>query len=269
LKLKQKGLALPTATMAAASDGTQLPLQNNTSQQEDMSVDQQSPSHIHERSAPNIPPINNYRDYHQGPYFVHISSTNSVGRQHPLKLGKLLFTNNIQGIEDFQPIGRNLVKVTFRTGKDANEFLKNPLLTKHNWQGYIPNYQVTRKGVIRDVEPNMPEEEILTHLKSTLPVVHVRRIYKTIRLGENARNANGIPQAKHTSTNSELNSATDKTNPQNNLTKVPTSTVVVTFDGNILPQSCKLYFYHLPVHTYIPQVKQCTNCQHYGHFRKQ
>ena len=132
------------------------------------------------------------------------------GRPHPMTIGKLLFARNISGLKRFDFVGKSLVILTFDTGLTANEFLRHPLLAEQRWQAYIPSFALHTLGVIKHVSIDVTPEDIIRDIRCSAQVLHVRRLHRNLADG----------------------------------TKQPTETVVVTFNQQVLPPDCFLYFLH-------------------------
>ncbi|XP_024081063.1 uncharacterized protein LOC112126367 [Cimex lectularius] len=96
-----------------------------------------------------------------------------------------------------------------------------------------------KMGVIRGVEPDLPENEILNVTKSPVCVKSVRRISKIF---------------------SEEN---------NQARKVTLGTCILTFDSQLLPESITIYGSRCKVDPYVPPLRQCRKCYRFNHFQDQ
>ncbi|KAG5884012.1 hypothetical protein JTB14_018574 [Gonioctena quinquepunctata] len=106
------------------------------------------------------------------------------------------------------------------------------------YQAYIPYNNVTSKGIIRGIENSFTEEEIISMINSPFRVLGIRRMNRR-----------------------------DK--ERGEIKYIPTSTILITFEGVVLPKYVKMYYMTYSVHTYIPPVTQCFQCLMYGHTKKQ
>ena len=102
-----------------------------------------------------------------------------------------------------------------------------------NLKAHIPNFRVTRLGIIRNVLTEILLEEIKECAVSSAPIVEAKRFEWKDKEG----------------------------NP------IPGTTVMLTFDGQTLPQDIKLYFLLLRVDPYISQPKICYSCYRHGHVK--
>ena len=197
-----------------------------------------------------------YDSQHSGPYIVHLMSVNTrleIGIRHPLSISRKLYADKSSNINELKPIGRNLIKITFKDGKSANKFLKHPILQQNNWKAYIPYYAVYSIGVIKGVDADITEEEIKTDIECNAKIVHVRRIYYHNKQAQQTT-------YESPNTHSKNNSFQQKT---------PSRTVVITFKSQYLPRDCRLYYLNFPIETYIPPLKQCYGgCYRFGHLKK-
>lgn len=179
----------------------------------------------------------------KGPYFVIIESENkNLGKLHKMSVGKIMFNhlkNEGHAIENVDIAGRNRIKVVFSNFQIANKILDDrEFLSKNDFQAYIPESLVLRRGVIRNVDVDLTVEEINEVIKSSVKITNIRRMSrKTV---EN-----------------------DKTFYSN------TGTVVLTFRGQILPETVSIYGARCVVTPYIYKVVQCHNCYRFGHLSNQ
>lgn len=181
------------------------------------------------------------------PYTIHIqrlqSSQSDGTTLHPISLGKILKQNKINNIINgsIKRIGRNRIAMAFSNFTDANEFLNNSLLNQNNLKAFIPSFSITRVGIVKGVPIEWSTDEILENISTPFgcgKIIKVRRInYKVM--------VEGAPVWK------------------------PTQSVVVYFDGQILPKRIYMCFNSLPVNLYIFPTIQCFNCCRFGHTKVQ
>lgn len=228
----------PTANSLFVMKEVTLPSPNTT----DNEIDQ---SHIRTNVAPksnheSLNHINLYNDHHSGPYMVFvesISDNHNLGSLHPMSLGRLFYENKIPNIKQILRKGRNRVQINFTSNKAANNFLLNPLLTEKHLKAYIPSSCVNRVGVIRGVDRTLSEKDILTYIESSVPVISVQRM--------NRRSSHdGITEY------------------------IPTGTVKVVFECQILPQHVSIFNVITEVQAFIFSPTICLHCQRYGHTTK-
>lgn len=185
---------------------------------------------------------NTYQPTDMGPYFVFVEGENgNVGKLHPMALGRMLFkeSNNLRHeIVNISGIGRNRYKIETKTGQSANRLRLQDTFRQKNMEAYIPSFLTTRRGVIRDVDIALSNQEILAEIKSEFLVIDVRRFTKKVI--------------------------------ENGVMKIfPTPKCVVTFKSQQLPQYVYLCGMRCPVAPYVQSVLQCHNCLRYFHLSSQ
>lgn len=180
----------------------------------------------------------NYSKGHKGPYKVHIESTdgNNVHRFHPMAIAKKLKSIGHFPFKESRGSGYNRITVEFETAQEANSLANNSYLKNFNLKAYIPAFNVVCQGVIKGVDPELTDEEIrdMIEVPQGFGLVHIRRMQKR-----------------------------DKGNTIKKL-----ESVVLSFNGDKLPEYVKILQMRCPVTKYIPQVIQCRNCLQFGHFFK-
>lgn len=181
-----------------------------------------------------------------GPFLVHVSKVeiNSGGASiQPVNFGLFLKKNEIRDIAlgGLKKIGRNRIVIEFKSAAAANGFLNNELLHKNGYTAIIPAYHITRMGVVRDVPVEWNEEDI----KNNIEVPHgCGEVLKARRINRKITTDN-IHEWK------------------------PTQTVVLTFNGQVLPQKVFCCYLALEVSKYVYPSIQCFNCCRYGHTKTQ
>lgn len=188
-----------------------------------------------------------YKACDSAPYSIHIqkiqsSPSNNVSI-NPISCGRFLKNKSTKNIVNgsLKKIHRNRLVLAFTNYADANSFLENQAIKQINCKAFIPTSSVTRMGVVRGVPTEWSEDEIIKNI--TVPfgcgnILKVRRINRK-------------------------NVVEGKTN------YVPVETVVLTFDGQVLPKRIFLCYNSLPVDLYIFPTVQCFNCCRYGHIKVQ
>lgn len=154
-------------------------------------------------------------------------------------LKKNMFKNIIDG--SVKKIGRNRICISFSDFDSANTFILSNTLKSNKYKAFVPIFNVTRMGVVRGIPADWSDEDIIENI--TVPIgcgkiIKVRRLKK-----KNIVNG----KAEYT----------------------PIETVVLTFDGQILPPRVFLCYNALPVDIYIYPTVQCFNCCRYGHIKSQ
>lgn len=191
--------------------------------------------------------IKAYTAMDQGPFLVHISRSEpdpAAGTSiRPIKFGQFLFRNKVQNIcpDGVKRVGRNKISVEFKSAGDANSFLDNPILQVNKYEVTIPTFNITKMGVVRNVPVDLSMDEFIESL--SLPpgcgtVLKARRFNRKVINDEK-------------------------------ISWVPTQTVVLTFQGQLLPARVFSFHTSLPVELYTFPTIQCHHCCRFGHVKSQ
>lgn len=156
-----------------------------------------------------------------------------------LTVGKLIFDRAVKGVESLKKIGRNRIEIKFSTSSEANAFTSLDFLTEKNYRAFVPAYTTFRTGLIKGIDTALTDEEIVEGLNKSNSI----QAHKIRRLNFRDK-SNGVPTWK------------------------PSRTIVVTFEGQKLPERVFLYYNSLPVEPYSLPVMQCLNCCRFGHSHK-
>lgn len=190
---------------------------------------------------------NAYTSVDKGPFVVHVSHASpdpAAGTSiRPIKFGQFLATHKIKNIcrDGVKRVGRNKISVEFLSADDANSFTISPILSSSKYIASIPTYNVTRMGLIRQVPTDLSMDQFAKDLilpSGCGPVIKARRMNR-------------------------------KTTVDEKISWVPTQTVVITLQGQTLPEKVYLYYTSLPVEIYQYPTIQCHNCCRYGHTKIQ
>lgn len=180
--------------------------------------------------------------YNSDNIYVYIEKTNcqDIGRLHPMIVGHILHKKlNIKNIKEIKTVGRNRVKIQFNSIYEANNLVNNEFLASENLKAYIPSHLLETKGIIRGVDTNFDVEYLKENIISTSIVTDIKRTHKKI------------------------------TNSEGKIEFVPKQTIIVSFEGNILPKHVIINCVYAPVEQFIGRVTQCYNCLRFGHISKQ
>lgn len=198
--------------------------------------------------SPSLTPIGRQKYDHsdRGPYTVYIQykdENDSPGSTlHPVTFGLFLqkrsreFPNVIDG--SLKKMGRNRISVSFHSAADANSFLDSPTLGHNKYSAFIPTFNVTRMGIARGVPLDWSENDIIMNVR--VPE-GCGRVIKVRRLNYKAQLPGGSFSWKES------------------------QTVVLTFDGQILPSRVFLCYNSIPIELYSFPTIQCYNCCRFGH----
>lgn len=184
-----------------------------------------------------------YEHTDTAPYVVHIQKVSSTPNDnvslHPVSFGRFLKNNTFRNIINgsLKKIGRNRLSLSFSDYTDANVFINDTRLTSNNFKVFIPSFLISRVGLIRGVPIDWSPEEIISNINVPLGcgnIIKVRRLNHKVTVNDN-------------------------------VTWKPTETVVLTFDGQVLPKRVYMCYTSLPVELYIYPTIQCYKCCRYGH----
>lgn len=185
---------------------------------------------------------NRYRNSDKGPYVVNLEGNKgNLGKLHRMALGKWLFKTSStykDEIVDISVTGQNRMKVTTRSPQAANDLLNLEILKEREIIAYIPNFRVQCTGVIRDIDVELEDNEILAELISPSRPISIRRL-------------------------------TRKTYVNNKLLTEKLPVCFINFDSQSLPQYVSLYGAKCKVNPYIPSIRQCKNCLRFRHSEEQ
>lgn len=186
-----------------------------------------------------------YKSCDAAPYVVHVQkqteSLNDRVTLHPITFGRFLKSNSFKNVVNgsLKKIGRNKLSLSFSNYVDANIFITHDSLTNNCYKAFIPSFHLTRMGVVRGVPVDLSPDEVMSNISVPVGcgnILKVRRIKKKVVI-------NGEKQFHDT------------------------ETVVLTFDGQVLPKRVFMCFTSLPVDLYIYPTIQCFNCCRYGHVK--
>lgn len=188
-----------------------------------------------------------YTALDKGPYVVYVSRIEEDPAAglvlRPIRFGQFLKSHKIENIcsDGVKKVGRNKISVEFSSADDANKFVSLPILSSSKYSATIPTFNVTRMGIIRQVPTDISMSEFVESLE--LPI-GCGKVMKARRL-------------------SRKNIDDDK------ISWIPTQSVVVTFQGQMLPTRVFSYYTSLPVELYQYPTIQCHSCCKFGHAKAQ
>lgn len=120
-----------------------------------------------------LPVITEYPNYIAPPYKIIVqpntvegSSDNPVKNLHPLDVARKIVPNFAnRTIEEIKGTGKNRVTITTYDRKVANTILSSNIFKENNWRALIPNSYVYKKIIIKNVLPDLSNDEIMNHLE--------------------------------------------------------------------------------------------------------
>lgn len=162
-----------------------------------------------------------------GPCYVLVESTQ--GALHRLTLAHELVKFNIS-FSDLVERGKNRVRVTCRSGKEANNIIGHPQLANLRLKAYAPRSALTCQGVIHGLPNSYQESDVIETIMSPHALVSIKIF---TRPGDFQKSA------------------------------------TLTFNGTSLPESVFICQLKYKVKKYIPRVIVCHQCARFGHIASQ
>jgi hypothetical protein len=180
------------------------------------------------------------------PYIVHVQKKidESSVNINPVVFGMFLHKNKINekhNIDKIKSIGRQKISIQFLSYLSANNFMNEEVLKSNNYIAFVPSFLATRMGVIRRIPTDISDKDLIDNLvipSGVGKIAKVRRMKYKKKVGES--------EEWHDS-----------------------QTVVVTFEGQVLPPHLYLFYNRIPVETYILPTVQCYRCSFFGHTKIQ
>lgn len=185
-----------------------------------------------------------YESTDASPFIIHVQkeTSDNTTTLHPVAFGHFLKKNCYKNIINgsLKRIGRNRITISFNKFEDANLFISDPSLTKHNFKAYIPSFSITRMGLVRGVPTEWTVEDIIENV--SVPI-GCGKVIKARRFNYKVHGTTPVWK--------------------------PSQTVVLTFDGQVLPKRVFLCYNALSVELYTFPTIQCFNCCRFGHTKLQ
>lgn len=185
---------------------------------------------------------NKYTIKDKGPFYVFVEHLNkNFGRLFPMKIGYFLLTEDKfkQNIVDIISVGVSRVKVIFKNYDIANSLVGHEIMEKNQLVAYIPTFYNHRKGLVRWVDTFFSEDFLLKNIEcDNMKVVKVQRMKRRVTDGEGE------------------------------IKFVDRQLIIVTFEGNFIPEKIKINLTSFSVEPYVHPVVQCYSCLRYGHTAK-
>lgn len=166
--------------------------------------------------------------------FYEVSVTSKEPLPKQLGMAKLLKDENVQEILKVTYKSPHKGLIRFKTKETATAFMRSDLITKRQWVCQSTSEVSYTYGVIRDIDMNMEEEEMLNILESDIEIHSVKRL--------------------------------NKRNDEGNWVK--SESIRICFMGPVLPQFVVAYGYRMKIESFIFPVTQCGKCWKYGHIKR-
>lgn len=183
---------------------------------------------------------NKYKITDPGPFYIYVDNIERK-RMHPMAIGKAIYNSSFDlknDITEIKQIGYARIRIQANNYHTANILSSLNILNIHPLQSYIPNYLTHRQGVIRNIDINENELDLLDIIKCETKVVAIRRMTKRIVV-------DGQAQIKKL------------------------GTCIVKFEGQSLPEYVYIWSTRCAVTPYVFPVVQCYKCLRLGHLSKQ
>lgn len=183
-------------------------------------------------------PVYLYSSVDKGPFtvFVEKIQDNLGSRMYidPIVLGKGLLSTDIAIRDNIKKIGRNRCAISLRTYKVANDLVIKQSLAYKGYRTFIPGHLVQRQGIVRGIDTSITDSEMLEDFQAPRKILSVRRLNR-------------------------------KTYVEGTPITVPTRSVVITFQGQSIPDKIFIYHNAIEVLPYIYNVIYCNVCLRFGH----
>ena len=90
------------------------------------------------------------------------------------KIGSILYKK----YANFEVRRKSMYKseILFKNFNDANKLLTDKSLANHNLECFLPDHRRQRKGIVRYIDTDISEQEIMTSCKSKAKVIDVKRL---------------------------------------------------------------------------------------------
>lgn len=184
-------------------------------------------------------PNNFFKNDNFGPFGVWVKKiTDNKHELTAYKVGCVVF-KTYKSVIDIKNRGKFKVEILFKKRQEANKFLSDKSLDKHNLEAFIPGFRKYRKGVVRGVDLDIPVKDIIESISSKVDVIDVRRMKK------------------------KNNAATSKEDRW-----IESKSILLTFAGQNLPTEISIFFVKSNVEPFVEKPMQCFNCFKFNHTAK-
>uniref|UniRef100_A0A8D9F1D8 CCHC-type domain-containing protein n=1 Tax=Cacopsylla melanoneura TaxID=428564 RepID=A0A8D9F1D8_9HEMI len=150
------------------------------------------------------------------------------------KVGQFVSSVLLDEVLDFQRLSRSKILLSCKSAKSANEIITK-IPSDASFKAYIPAAYLFKYGILRDVDTDFSNEDILNNIDAkNFHVVAIQRLNRRIMV-DNA--------PKY----------------------IPSTTVKILFEGQFLPSFVYLFHVKGEIEAYMQPVIQCFKCFRYGH----
>lgn len=169
---------------------------------------------------------------------IQVYVTCSSGLPKQFALAKLLRDNNIKGISEVKYIHHQKIMITFEEKEEADLFIQSKTFADLEWRCHKSSEVGLSYGLIRNIDLEMSEEEIMKNITCQYEIASARR------LNQRKYNENDIA------------SGWEKC-----------ETIRLAFRGTSVPTSVLIYGMRVKVAPYVFPTTQCSRCWKFGHTR--
>ena len=148
----------------------------------------------------SVAPKNMYAK-HNGPFTVEVDSL-SDPPLNSLSVGRILHKSFKDEILDCKKKGPSRTTILCKSAFGANKTVENLEKINSNLKAFIPNFRITRLGIVRNIPLDLLMEDLKEHAISSVLIINAKRFERKDQHGK----------------------------------FIPTSTVFLTFDDQTLPQ---------------------------------
>jgi len=176
----------------------------------------------------------------KGPFLIFIrklADKKTSSALSVIKISRLLYKANIR-YKEIIPHSWNTWRVTCDSRDEANAAIKNRFLDELGLICFIPRYMVYRKGVIKQVDLDIPLIELRDIIKLENPAIRINNLFRLKRKDFETKKW------------------------------VDSESICLEFRGQELPPSVSVWKCRLRITPYIPPVRRCYNCGKFGHLSK-
>ena len=173
-----------------------------------------------------------YPKHNNGLFTVEVDSL-SDPPLNSLSVGRILHKSFKDEILNCKKKGPSRTTILCKSAFSANKIVENLEKINSKLKAFIPNFRVIRLGIVRNIPLDILMEDLKEHAISSVPIINAKRFERKDQHGK----------------------------------FIPTSTVLLTFDDQTLPQEIKIFFNRCSVVPYFSQPKVCFGCFRHDHVK--
>lgn len=162
---------------------------------------------------------------------VSVSAKSALPKQ--LGFAKLLKNGDVQGVLRVTYKSPFKLYIRFKTDNDAEIFLSSELIKQKEWVCKKTNEVAHTYGVVRDIDMDIEEKDLMSIFECKEEIMAVRRLHKKNQDGQ----------------------------------WIKSETIRICFKGSFLPPYVTAYGSRMKVDPYMYPVTQCSKCWRFGHIK--